>query len=387
MRLLVDEIEALAREEVETVAVLCVGGNGDAFLDVDVNHGFEHHARTLLDELTDGVQIGGIYGAGGIETLAVLALGLAEELLPPFAGQRKSGIVDRKNLNALTCAQEKVTDCRVLETAVGKYVAFRKIVVRLCRACEHLLDVNAGNRDGKQTDGRKNGETAADVVSDHEAFVAVRIRLLAERAARLIGGGENSLGGAFLAVFLDQKITEYAECDCGLGGGTRLGNDVDADILILADIEDILKVSGADILSDEIDIGGILLFIVVIVAVDEFDCGACAELRAADTDYDQHVAHTADLFCRLLDLGSFLAVIVLGKLDPAEKIVALAGLVAEGLMSGYDLGIDRREIGFGYEAVNILVRKYKCHFYTSIPPHARQFITGNIPCLPSPAPS
>lgn len=293
--LLVDEVEALTCEEVKTVTVFCVGRDLDAFFDVDVDNGFKHQARAFLNELTERVEVCGIYGAGGIQTLAVLTFGFAEELFPPFAGQGESGVVYGKDLDALTASVENVANCRIFQTAVCENVAVSKIVKRLCRACEHFFYVNAGNGDGKKTYGRKNGKSAADVVCNDEAFIAVCIRLLAECAACLVRGCEDAFCRAFLAVFFNEKITEYTESDSGLGCRTGFGNDVYANVAVLADVKDILKMRGADVLTDEINVGCVLLFVVVIVAVDKFDRRTCAEIRTADTNDDENVTKVTDL--------------------------------------------------------------------------------------------
>ena len=201
VRLLVNEVDLLVSKEVEAVAVFCIEGNLEAVVDVDVHNGFEHDSGAFLNELTDGVEVGGIDCAGGIETLAVFAFGFAEELFPPFAGHGESGIVRGEDLNALALSVEDVTDCRIFETAVGENVAVLEILVSLCRACEHFFDISAGNGDGEETYGSQNGVSAADVVSDHEAFVAVSISLRAESALLCVGGSENTFCRAFLAVF------------------------------------------------------------------------------------------------------------------------------------------------------------------------------------------
>ena len=83
---LVNLVYAAAGQEVETVEVFLVRGNlqtGVGLLYAD--NGFKDGALAVLDPLTHRVQVGGEVNACGEDTLAVLALALAIELLPPFA--------------------------------------------------------------------------------------------------------------------------------------------------------------------------------------------------------------------------------------------------------------------------------------------------------------
>ena len=256
---------------------------------------------------------------------------------------------------------EDVTDCRIFQTTVGENVAVLEIFVCLCSTCEHFFNVSTGNRDGKKTYGSENGVSAADVVSDHEAFVAVCVSLGAESTLLCVGGSVDTFSRAFLAVFFDQEVTENTECDRGLGCCTGFGDHVYTNILAFADREDVLQVRGADILTDEVNVGSFLGLIVIVIAVDEFDRCACAEIRAADTDNDQDVAHGLNLFSRLLHLCNLCAVKAYGKIYPAEKIVAFARFIAESLVCRIHFIGNCKKICLSDKAVNILVRKNKCH--------------------------
>ena len=214
--LLIYGIYGFAREEAEPVGIVLVGGNDEAVLIIDIDDRFKHHSLALLNELTDGVKVCGICRGGGINALAVLALALAEELLPPFAGHSECGVVHRKNFNAL-CASvfasaiEQIANGCIFEAVVGFKVLARKIGISLCRTGKHLIYIRARNGDGKQTYRTEHGISAADIVVYNKAVIAEFVYLRAERALCLIRGNKDSVFDSVLAVFLYEQVAEYAE--------------------------------------------------------------------------------------------------------------------------------------------------------------------------------
>ena len=82
---LVDLIDTLASEEVETIEVLLVRRNNYGAVGIlDGDDGLEDGTLTLLDPLAHGVKVGGEIDRGREDSLVVLAFRFAEELLPPL---------------------------------------------------------------------------------------------------------------------------------------------------------------------------------------------------------------------------------------------------------------------------------------------------------------
>lgn len=89
-------------------------------------HGLEHHARTVLNELTDRMQVGRKVRARGEDPLVVLALGLVEQLLEPLAEHDERRIVVDEDLHRLALAVQDAAKRRVFcSEMVGWYSGSR----------------------------------------------------------------------------------------------------------------------------------------------------------------------------------------------------------------------------------------------------------------------
>ena len=337
-RLPVDEAHGLAREEVQTVHVGGIGAEGDFLLAlVKENNGLKHSASAVLDILTQRVQVGGEDNACGEDALVILALALAVELLEPLRHHGVGGFIGNHDFHGLALAVEDVADRRVLVAVVGLEVVVVQLLLRGLSALHERVDVSARNSDGKQTDSREDGESAADVVGYDEGLIAFLVSQRLEGASCLVGGAVDALTRAFLAVLLLEHLAEYAERDRRLGGGARLGNHVDRDVLALAKLHDLGKRRGADGVTREEDLRGILAGEVVVLRGQKLYRGARAEIGTADADNNEHVGVLFDFLGSRLDAGELLFVIVCGKIQPADEVVAQACAVMERLVRSLDL--------------------------------------------------
>ena len=96
-------LHVLAGQVVKLVEVLRV--RADHHLAVAVLHrhdSLEHCPGAILYELAERVQVCGIDDGSRVDTLAVLALGLSVELLPPFSEILELRIEGNEHLNALS---------------------------------------------------------------------------------------------------------------------------------------------------------------------------------------------------------------------------------------------------------------------------------------------
>ena len=324
IRLGVDKLQALARQIVQAVDVL------GRLLDIALrarlahpDHGLEHAARAVLDELADRVQVGREVGRGGEDALVVLALGFVVQLLEPLAQHDERGLVVDQDLHGLALLVQDVAQRGILGAVMVR--ARGKRLARCRRARHGRVDVHARRRHRQQADRRQHGEAAADVVRHDKGLIALVIRQLFERAARFVRGGEDAVLGAGLAVFFLAELFENAESNGRLGRRARLGDDVDAEIAVADDLDHVVEVRGGDVAADKVNLRDALrTHAVVHLAAHEFDRRARAQIGAADADHDQHIAALLDLFGRRLDAGELFLVIVHRQVDPAQVIVACA---------------------------------------------------------------
>ena len=241
-------------------------------------NGFEDSAQTRLHVLTEGVKIGREDYGGGIESLTVLALAFTVKLLPPLAEHLLIGLVANEDLGDLTLAVKDITECGVSVSIIGINVACGKCGHSISRAAHKLVEIDAGNCDGKKSYCGEDREASADVVRYYEGLVACISREGLESSACLIGGNEDALLCAFLAVLVFKPRAEISESNSGLGGSTRLGDYVNANVTSLADSEKLVEIAAADVTAGEIDIGSILLEKVVSGRTKEFDYRAGSEI-------------------------------------------------------------------------------------------------------------
>ena len=138
------------------------------------------------------------------------------------------------------------------------------------------------------------------------------------------------------------------------GGGTRLGNDVDADVLTLADLQKLVDGEGGDVVARVVDIGGVLGGVVVERGLTELDDGAGAQVGAANTDGDEDIAGLLDLFGRDLDAGELLFIVIHGEGRPAEEVVPCSRAGGQKLVGDVHLGLNVGQLLGGDEGRKII---------------------------------
>ena len=153
LRILVHLVDALACKEVQTIKVLLVRWEEKFLLWVlHADACLENGALTLLYPLSHRMQVGGEVTRSRIDTLAVLALALAEELLPPLSIVMQLGLVVDEDLNLLAVAVESITHSSVdgcwvfLERHINSTLLLHSL-----STSHELLDVDAGTCYRQQT--------------------------------------------------------------------------------------------------------------------------------------------------------------------------------------------------------------------------------------------
>ena len=170
------------------------------------------------------MQVGVELDGGGEDALAVLALALAVELLPPFRHEAEARLVAGQQLNAVALAVEQLPRRGVLPCGILGGAQVERL--HLCDSrVYHAAHVDTRDCHRQQADRGQDAEAPADVVRHNEALPAVLLCKAVEHALVLVGGGEYMLV-RLVAVLLCEYLAEDAERDCGLKRRAGLGNDV-----------------------------------------------------------------------------------------------------------------------------------------------------------------
>ena len=310
--LLADKVHALARQEVQAVAVALVIGHGVFVLrGAEAHHRLEQVALTLLDVLAHGVQVGGKLHTGGEQALVLLALALAVQLLPPLGHKAEAGLIGRQQLDLLPGAVQLIPGAGILPGGIGVHVRQGTFAHHIRRTGHQRVDIDAGHSNGQQTHGREHTVPSADVVRHHELLVALIVGQALQGPLAGVGGGIDAPGGLLRAVLLLQQLTEKAEGHGGLRGGAGLGDNVHGEVHAVHQLHHLGQRVGAEAVADKVDVGRILLFQVVIGRAQAFDDAPGTQVGAADTDDHQRLGVGLYFLRRRLDAGKFRLVIVL----------------------------------------------------------------------------
>ena len=305
------------------------------------------------------MQVGGEDAACGEQALVVLALALAEQLLIPLVHQGEVRLVAFEDLHRLALAVQDVADGGVLVSVVVLAQDGEALHGVGC-ALHQLVDVDAGSGDGQQTHGGEHGVAAADVIGNHESGPALRVRQLLQSALGTVGGGVDALVGFFHTHLIFQQLAQHAEGQRGLGGGAGLGDDVDGELLALAQSDDIVQVGGADAVAAEVDLQAVL-DLVVVQALHSLDDGAGTQIAAADTGDDQNLGVLTDLLGGLFDAGELFLVVIAGQIHPAQEVIAGAILGFQLLVGGFHLRVDGLVFLFVDKAGEVLCIQNDAH--------------------------
>ena len=137
-----------------------------------------------------------------------------------------------------------------------------------------------------------------------------------------VGRGVDARGGALLAVPLLKQAAEEPERHGRLGRRAGLRDHVHGEVHAVEQLHRLAQLVGGETVADEIDVGGILLFQVVVRRAQALDHAARAEIRPADADDDERLRVAPDLLRRLLNARELRAVIALRQVHPARELTA-----------------------------------------------------------------
>ncbi len=108
------------------------------------------------------------FGRRREDPLAVLALALAEQLLPPFADEVQTGLETRKQFDVLPTRVQKTSGDGVVKSVVGRCRRTKAVSALFCGALQHRTDIQASDRKRKETDRSKYRIASPDVARQVE---------------------------------------------------------------------------------------------------------------------------------------------------------------------------------------------------------------------------
>ena len=289
---LVDLIDTLASEEVETIEILFVGRNYNGAVGIlDGDDCFEDGTLAFLDPLAHGVKVGGEIDRSREDALVVLTLGFTEELLPPLGHIVELGLIVHQNLCLLAELIEGIANCSILCSRIlGIGNIHARSLLHILGATNESLDVIASNGDGDETYWSEHGETSSHIVGNDILLVAFLRSKGAESATLGIGDSNDALLSLGLANLLLKHRLENTESQRGLGRRTRLRDIDDAKLLLLQNVEEVGEIVFADVIAG-INYNRILAAGLISIK-STCQClvdGAWAKIRTADAGYDNNL--------------------------------------------------------------------------------------------------
>ena len=320
-RLLLHKVEGFSFEIVQAVEIFPIQLNGGLFARRrEADDGFKQVAFALLDHLTERMQIGGKFRSYRENALSILALALTEELLPPSAERAERRLIAAEHLNFLPLAVEQIADCRILPCRVFKG-ADVQLLPGTSRTQHHIGRIDARHSHRKQSDRRQHAVASADIGRNDKALISFFRCHLAQGTAGGIGRNINALFCLFRAVFAFEHPAQRTGCDSRLRCCAGFGNDIDGKILALQKRTKLLPCAGGKVIARKEHLR-IVSAKIVLLTLDQLDCGTRPEIGAADTDNDKHFGIVADTFCRTTNAAHLLRFFKGRKIQPTQEIIA-----------------------------------------------------------------
>ena len=258
---LVHLVDTLPCQEVQSVEVLLVAGEEQfAVRLLDTDDRLEDGALTLLDPLSHGVEVGGEVARGGEDALLVFSFALSVELLPPLTDEVELRLVVHHDLYLLAGSIEPVSHGSILcgDVLLEGHVGSAGTLHLLC-ALHQSGDVETGAGDGQQSHGGKHGESAAHVVGDDEALVALLVGTGAGSTLAGIRHGDDDAACLVLTPLLLTLFLQQAEGQGRLRRCSRLRDIDDAELLVAQIFRQLREIVLADVVAGEEDHGVALI--------------------------------------------------------------------------------------------------------------------------------
>ena len=335
---LVHLVYTLALEEVQAVEVLIVVREEQLLVrSLNADDGLEDRALALLNPLTHRVEVGSEVAGSREDTLLVLALALAIELLPPLSEvvQLRLEVAYDLDLLASLCVEcltcGSIDGSRVL---VESHVLAASLL-HVDSTSNELLYIEASHGDRQQTYWSQYREATTHVVGDDEALVALLVSASACSTLLGVGNGHDDILGLVLATLVLALLLQEAESQGSLGSGTRLRDVDDTKFLVLQVCSQLVEVVLTDVVSCEEDGRVLLVCYEPCERVSEaFDDGACTEVATTDTCYHNHLALFTQGVGHSLNLVEELRSDRRWQMQPSQEVVTFTSAVLKSFLSG-----------------------------------------------------
>ena len=217
----------------------------EQFTGSKANHGFKQISASLLDQLTQRMEIRRQFGADREQSFAILSLGFAEKLLPPEAEAAERRLEGFQNLHSHSLPVSHVPNRRIKPCRIFKGA---QVICFLCfrRAGNDPGNVDTGHRHGQKTYRRQHREPAAHIFRNGKALPAIFLRHLPQSTVLRIGNGIDAVGRFFGAIAPLQHPFESPEGNGRFQGGTGFGDDDDGKILTLQQTRQFIPMAGTE---------------------------------------------------------------------------------------------------------------------------------------------
>ena len=295
----------------------------------------------------------------------VLALTLAEQLLPPLVHHGIARFIRDHDLDALALAKQNIAHGRILVAVVFHQVGLLIQLTRLRSALHQGINVRTADGDGQQTHSSQNREAPADIIRHYKGLVSFAVRQLLERSLGTVSSAENTLPRTLFSIFLLQQFAEHAESNGRLRRRAGLADHIDRNIFPLAQGNQLCQSAGADTVAAIIDIGRILRQRVVAVGLQKFNRSAGTQIRTADADYDKYIRILLDSGSGCFDAGELFFIIIDGQIHPAQKIVSQTGTAVQRIVGRLHLGSNRVVLFLMNKGIEIMRLIFQCHTLAS----------------------
>ena len=277
------------------------------------------------------MQVRGEVHAGGEESLALLALALAVELLPPLAHKAERRVIAGQQLHRAArliqgIAGGGVAPGGTVQTAPGTSPH------HLCCAGHQCLNVHAGHGDGQQTHGGQHAVSAADLIRYHKGLPALGVRQGFQRAPGLVGGGIDPPARGLFAVLLLQSLPEKPERHRRLRGSTRLGDHIHGEVHVRDQVQRFLQCVGGEAISNEIDVRGGFFLQIIVGGAQAVDDAPGPQVGPADAHHHQGLGVALNPLRGGENPGELLPVVALRQMDPASELSASAAACLQLLL-------------------------------------------------------
>ena len=237
------------------------------------------------------------------------------------------GVEVHEDLNLLTALIERITHSGILASRVLciRHLDVRCFLHLLCTANQRL-DVTTCYCDRQQTYRGQYRETTTYIIGDNKGLVSFFGREAAERTLGFVGNSNDTFLCFLFAYLLLQHGLQQTESQRGLCRRSRFGDIDDTELLVSKELHQFCQVVLADIIAGINDVRILAVFGYKRIEgrSQRLIHGTRAEVRTADTGYDNYLAAFTQLICASLYFCQELIRDRGGQVYPADIVVSCA---------------------------------------------------------------